>query len=285
MAHVCDMLHSYVWRIAFVCVTWPINMCDMTHSYVWYEAFIPATWRIRKCDMTHLYVRHRYVCHDSFLCVTWLIDMCDMIHWYVLIFAIHCQAVRVHYDSFTCATHCQAVRVYYDPVKVTYLDLLEVFFANVDVTQLNQQGLYEGTQVLATHCNSLQHTVSHCITLEHTARHCYTLQCTATHTTTLHHTGHLLSWRWSGLFCRIRNRIRNIYAHDAHFTKEPNGQDKYLWDTAIQYLGKSPCHMLLILTNNRKIIAAKEAAYQIDKPLLHISRAWCTFHKRAQWAR
>ena len=42
--------------------------------------------------------------------------------------------------------HVEAVRAYFDPQKVTYLDLLEVFFSTVDVTQLNRQGLYEGTQ-------------------------------------------------------------------------------------------------------------------------------------------
>ena len=36
--------------------------------------------------------------------------------------------------------------VFFDPLKVTYLDLLEVYFATVDVTQLNRQGLYEGPQ-------------------------------------------------------------------------------------------------------------------------------------------
>jgi len=101
--------------------------------------------------------------------------------------ATHCRAVRVHYDSFTCATHCQAVRVHYDPVKVTYLDLLEVFFANVDVTQLNQQGLYDGTQVLATHCNTLHHTASHFNTPRGTAIHCNAQRRTGTHCTTLGH--------------------------------------------------------------------------------------------------
>ena len=36
--------------------------------------------------------------------------------------------------------------------------------------------------MLATHCNTLQHTATHCNTLQHTATHCNTLQHNATHT-------------------------------------------------------------------------------------------------------
>ena len=42
--------------------------------------------------------------------------------------------------------HVEAVKVCFDPRKVTYLDLLEVYFATIDVTELNRQGLYEGPQ-------------------------------------------------------------------------------------------------------------------------------------------
>jgi len=36
------------------------------------------------------------------------------------------------------------------------------------------------TQLIATHCNTLNHTATHCNTLHHTAPHCTTLQHTAT---------------------------------------------------------------------------------------------------------
>ena len=39
--------------------------------------------------------------------------------------------------------------------------------------------------VIATHCNTLQHTATHCNTLQHTVTHCNTLQHTATHCNTL----------------------------------------------------------------------------------------------------
>lgn len=42
--------------------------------------------------------------------------------------------------------HAEAVEVEYDPERVGYADLLEVFFACHDPTQLNRQGLDVGSQ-------------------------------------------------------------------------------------------------------------------------------------------
>lgn len=42
--------------------------------------------------------------------------------------------------------HAEAIKFVYDPGKVTYNDLLEVFFATHDPTQLNKQGADVGTQ-------------------------------------------------------------------------------------------------------------------------------------------
>ncbi|MEO1527781.1 MAG: peptide-methionine (S)-S-oxide reductase MsrA [Planctomycetota bacterium] len=42
--------------------------------------------------------------------------------------------------------HAEAVEVYYDPTKVTYEELLEVFFKTHDPTTLNRQGADEGPQ-------------------------------------------------------------------------------------------------------------------------------------------
>ena len=42
--------------------------------------------------------------------------------------------------------HAEAVRITYDPGKVSYRQLLEVFFVIHDPTQLNQQGHDVGTQ-------------------------------------------------------------------------------------------------------------------------------------------
>ena len=42
--------------------------------------------------------------------------------------------------------------------------------------------------LLATHCNTLQHSATHCTTLQHTFQHCSTMQHTAWHCNTLHHT-------------------------------------------------------------------------------------------------
>lgn len=42
--------------------------------------------------------------------------------------------------------HAEAVEIYYDPSKVTYEELLEVFFKTHDPTTLNKQGADEGPQ-------------------------------------------------------------------------------------------------------------------------------------------
>ncbi|RDY61678.1 peptide-methionine (S)-S-oxide reductase MsrA [Flagellimonas nanhaiensis] len=42
--------------------------------------------------------------------------------------------------------HAEAIKISFDPSKVSYLDLLEVFFATHDPTTLNRQGNDVGTQ-------------------------------------------------------------------------------------------------------------------------------------------
>jgi len=42
--------------------------------------------------------------------------------------------------------HAEAVEVYYDPTKITYEELLEIFFKTHDPTTLNRQGADEGPQ-------------------------------------------------------------------------------------------------------------------------------------------
>jgi peptide-methionine (S)-S-oxide reductase len=42
--------------------------------------------------------------------------------------------------------HAEAIKIDYDPTKVAYRDLLTIFFASHDATQLNRQGADVGTQ-------------------------------------------------------------------------------------------------------------------------------------------
>ena len=42
--------------------------------------------------------------------------------------------------------HAESFQVYYDPSKVTFADLVRVFYASIDVTQVNGQGPDRGTQ-------------------------------------------------------------------------------------------------------------------------------------------
>ena len=42
--------------------------------------------------------------------------------------------------------HAEAIRITYDPVAIRYADLLDIFFATHDPTQLNRQGNDVGTQ-------------------------------------------------------------------------------------------------------------------------------------------
>ncbi|WP_277981042.1 peptide-methionine (S)-S-oxide reductase MsrA [Sphingomonas phyllosphaerae] len=42
--------------------------------------------------------------------------------------------------------HAEAIRVGFDPAQVSYADLLDIFFATHDATQLNRQGNDVGTQ-------------------------------------------------------------------------------------------------------------------------------------------
>jgi peptide-methionine (S)-S-oxide reductase len=46
--------------------------------------------------------------------------------------------------------HAEVVRVEYDPARITYHDLLTVFFATHDPTSLNRQGADAGTQYRST---------------------------------------------------------------------------------------------------------------------------------------
>jgi len=76
-----NMWSAYIWRDAFICVTWLIHICDGTHSNVWHDSFLSVIWLIcicvtwcnHICDMTD-----SFVWHDSLICMTCLIYLCDM---------------------------------------------------------------------------------------------------------------------------------------------------------------------------------------------------------------
>jgi len=69
--HMCGMTYSYVWQRLihmylppFYCVP---CMCEISHSYVWRVSFICVAWRIHMCDMTHPYVSSTLLLCSCFL--------------------------------------------------------------------------------------------------------------------------------------------------------------------------------------------------------------------------
>ena len=104
LIHMCDVTHSYMWCVVFICTTWLNYMCDETYSYVWRHAYEWVSSHtthepVSMCDMTHepVNMTYSYVWHDSrtrewmnmtysyvwrhaFICVTWLIHMCAATH-------------------------------------------------------------------------------------------------------------------------------------------------------------------------------------------------------------
>jgi len=91
LIYVWDVIHSYLWRDAFICATWLIHVCGMRHSYMWLDPFLCVTWLIHILDLMY------------FLRMEWRIQMCSMTHtWKDLahvIFLIHiCD--RTHFYAY-----------------------------------------------------------------------------------------------------------------------------------------------------------------------------------------
>jgi len=94
----CVVAHLYVWRDAFVCVTW---LRDMANLFVCHDSSICVVWRIHVCDMPLLYlcaVTRSYVWHDWRVWMSWLIHIFCMTHLYVW----NAPFISVSRDAFTC---------------------------------------------------------------------------------------------------------------------------------------------------------------------------------------
>jgi len=62
----CDMTHSYLRHVSFICVAWLVYMCVMTQSSVCHDSFMHIIWT------------HVYVWMDPIIRATWLIHLRGM---------------------------------------------------------------------------------------------------------------------------------------------------------------------------------------------------------------
>jgi len=221
LIHMCDVIHSYVWRDSFICVTWLIHVCDMTHdsficvtwfihvcdathSYVWHDSFICVTWLIHMCDMTHWLIHmcdvtHSYVWRDAFTCVTWCIRMCDMTHSYVWHNSCACATRLIHFchDLFTCdMTHAYVWHThwyvwhhsFFSNITHSFeMGLIYVWSGSFTCDHIWHHKSYQYHETNIFGCYLEKNKVRGLPVTSgepHTATHCNTLQHTATHCNT-----------------------------------------------------------------------------------------------------
>ncbi|MEX1016452.1 MAG: peptide-methionine (S)-S-oxide reductase MsrA [Phycisphaeraceae bacterium] len=96
---------------------------------------------------TEAEVREAVFAGGCFWCVEAVFAQLDGVHEVISGYAGG-TAETARYDVVSSGStdHAEVVRVTYDPAKITYGDLLRVFFATHDPTQLNQQGPDHGRQ-------------------------------------------------------------------------------------------------------------------------------------------
>ena len=231
-----DTTTSYMWHDSSTYIPWVFLLCNMT-SFPYMQRHYPALLQSRVTHLNYSYLWHGFsicVINHSSVCIPWLLHMYDITHACTCNHACLTQRatssplkhVYWWHDALICATRHVLVHDTHPSPKasmhVTHTPTPDSFVCGRVMTPPHalhgskppHMPNWAGTTcctLIATHCNTLQHTtahynalkqiVTHCNTLPQIATHRNRLQQIATHGNALQHT----ATQWAGTTCRTRS--------------------------------------------------------------------------------